>query len=643
MTDATRQPHLAGDARQWLTAQRRDAERDRDRWRIIEARWSWARLLVFVAAAATWFFFASALLVPVSASVCAALLFGWAVKRHLHARDRRELLDCTLLMCDEALRRCGGAVCLIRSADRPAATAHAALNLSSLLDSGRTWALSDQEREDLDLYAQPVGVFGLLNRTSTAGGARRLRDMLDNPCLDAQRIRVRQAAVRWLQDRPAERTRLMAAAARSRTENERLQRFAAAVYDSTPLELFAPTLVLRLWSLITAAATLLATGQIMVGNFTWVWLLAAALGANALILRKARKPLAEALARWHDVAWGARALLIAARQGAADLPDETDLAVLRARFADVITPGALPRIGRRAGWVEHGGVVHMIANGAVLFDLHVAEGVLKPAVAHRVRVLDAYAALGELEALCSLACFAYEQPCVCYPTPVEGPCVRIADGCHPLIRPERVVPNEVRLDADTRVWVVTGSNMAGKSTLLRMTGVNLLLAQVGGAVAAREMTFSPLRLITDLRARDSLAESESYFLAEVRHLKRMVLPEDDAAPLLGLIDEPFRGTNSLDQSAASVAVLRYLLKTPNLFLLATHDRHLTEVENGPAVRNVHFRENLSPSGMVFDYRVHEGPARTRNALRVLEHEGYPPSVLSDANAWLSEAPEARGE
>jgi DNA mismatch repair ATPase MutS len=194
----------------------------------------------------------------------------------------------------------------------------------------------------------------------------------------------------------------------------------------------------------------------------------------------------------------------------------------------------------------------------------------------------------------------------------------------------------MRLDSASRIWIVTGSNMAGKSTFLRMVGVNSLLAQIGATPTARGMRLTPLRLISDLRARDNLAQSESYFLSEVRHLRRMIAPPAGDEPVLGLIDEPFRGTNSQDQTAASVAVVRHLLACGHLFLLATHDRHLTTLADGRAAANFHFRENLGSDGLVFDYKLHVGPATTRNALRILEHEGYPESLLHDAHAWLEQ-------
>ncbi len=220
--------------------------------------------------------------------------------------------------------------------------------------------------------------------------------------------------------------------------------------------------------------------------------------------------------------------------------------------------------------------------------------------------------------------------------PVDATELRVTAGRHPLVSPERVVPNTAALSPTERLWVITGSNMAGKSTFLRMVGINVLLAQIGCVATADEMRWSPLRLITDLRARDNLADGESYFLAEVRHLRRMVLPPAGARPILGLIDEPFRGTNSHDQTAASVAVVQHLLGSDNLFLLATHDPHLTKLADGNSARNHHFRENLESAELVFDYSLHDGPALTRNALRILELEGYPAELVEAAHKWMGE-------
>jgi hypothetical protein len=584
-----------------------------------------------------WFAWGATPLIPGLLTVVAGLLFACAVRYHHRSRGERELRDGMLVMLDEALRRCGGKLELVRCAERPADVSDEALDLPSVLTPGPTWPLTDQERDDLDVFAEPIGLFGLLNRASNVLGARRLRDMLDHPCLSAERIAARQQAVRWLEEHPERRVRLMGAAARLRGEDQRLTGFVRAVHGARTLTLFLPVPVLRIWSLVTALLATVAMGYILLGHFHWSWLLAGVLAANGLILRRIGKTLTAALAPWWDVTSGVEGFLVAARQGAVDLPTEAELSKLRECFVAVVGPGYLPALCRRIGSAERGGGVHQALNHLALYDLHVAAGILKRAVPNREALLTGLAALADLEALASLACFAAEQPVICYPTSTDDHTLEITDGCHPLIAPKRVVPNSLVLNSGSRVWIITGPNLAGKSTFLRMVGLNALLAQLGSAAAAREMRWSPLRLMTDLQARDDLARDESYFLAEVRHLRRIVVPPAGDEILLGLIDEPFRGTNSQEQSAASVALLRYLLKSPNLVLLATHDRHLTELADGNAVRNFHYREDLTSDGLVFDYHLYEGPARTRNALRVLEREGYPAQVLEDAYEWLRES------
>jgi DNA mismatch repair ATPase MutS len=285
--------------------------------------------------------------------------------------------------------------------------------------------------------------------------------------------------------------------------------------------------------------------------------------------------------------------------------------------------------------------MHALFNAMFFYDLHVAASVLGCVVPNRERLTAGFAALADLEALLSLACFASESLTVggvSYPKFVDNKVIEIIGGKHPLIDVARVVPNDIHLTPKTRLWVVTGSNMAGKSTLLRMCGVNCLLAQIGTVVMAEAMTLCPVRLISDLQVRDNLADDESYFLAEVRHLRRMVVPESDGGHILGLMDEPFRGTNSAEQVAAALAVVEHLLKTPNFFLLATHEQQLTGLADKlDGAENRHFQENLSAEGLVYDYRLRPGPAVTRNALRVLQREGYPRELLDRAQEWLGTA------
>jgi len=338
-------------------------------------------------------------------------------------------------------------------------------------------------------------------------------------------------------------------------------------------------------------------------------------------------------------AGGPRRLKPAARRETEESDDA--LRTLRDAFAKTASTSVLSAIHGLVVWSQSAGMMHAVCNVVFFYDLHVADALMRRVCPNRGDLLRGLAALAELDALCGLACFAWEQPVSTYPEPATEHLLDIRGGRHPLISPDEVVPNDILLSQQTHVWIVTGSNMAGKSTLLRMAGASALLAQMGTAVTAEAMRFSPARLVSDLSVHDNLAKHESYFLAEVRHLKRMVAPPDGAHPILGLIDEPFRGTNSQEQVAAALAVTEHLIRSPGLFIVATHEHRLTELgddasESAPA-RNHHFRENLEAGGMIFDYKLHPGPAQTRNALRVLEKEEYPATILAAARKWLNDS------
>jgi hypothetical protein len=599
-----------------------------------EARASWSRLAIFGGIIAAWAIFWSQPWIAACVTLLGIVAFAIAVRLHHTARDEREHADRLLLMAEESGRRTGGTVTLIRACERPTDAAGIDGLLPALGDEGRFWQLTDQERDDLDLFARPVGIFGLLNRTSTSLGARRLRDMLDRPLLSADRIRARQAAVTWLTEQSAPRDGMMAGFAALRNEDKRVARMVEAIHAARALKLFAPIAVLRGWSIIGLLLTLLSLGMCLAGHWNWATLGGAVLTINLVLYVMMRGELTTCIEPWLDTSWAVRGFEIAARHAGASLPDKGELGALRSAFQAVAKPSCLPALHARVGWSESGGAMHILFNIVGFYDLHVASGLSACVVPHRTELLTAIAALGRLEALCSLACFAAEQPIRTTAEFSETREIEILGGVHPLVSPTHVISNDMRLDGARRIWIVTGSNMAGKSTFLRMVGVNALLAQIGTTPAARGMRLAPARLISDLRARDNLAESESYFLSEVRHLRRMIAPPAGDEPILGLIDEPFRGTNSQDQTAASVAVVRHLLASGHLFLLATHDRNLTTLADGSTAANFHFRENLGSDGLVFDYKLHDGPATTRNALRILEREGYPTSLLAEAHAWL---------
>jgi len=229
--------------------------------------------------------------------------------------------------------------------------------------------------------------------------------------------------------------------------------------------------------------------------------------------------------------------------------------------------------------------------------------------------------VGQLEALGSLAGFAWEHPDDVYPDIVEGEARFEAEGLgHPLMSEARCVRNDVALGGATRALIVSGSNMSGKSTLLRAVGVNAVLALAGAPVRATRLRLSRLSAGATLR-----------FYAELVRLRDLVRIADGPVPLLFLLDEILHGTNSHDRRLGAAAVVSGLVQRGAIGLVTTHDLALSEVADDPAVgaANVHFEDRLQDGQMVFDYRMRPGVVQTSNALALMRTLGLvgedPPS------------------
>ena len=232
--------------------------------------------------------------------------------------------------------------------------------------------------------------------------------------------------------------------------------------------------------------------------------------------------------------------------------------------------------------------------------------------------------VAELEVLCALAGYAWDHPDDPFPElSVEAGVFQAEGIAHPLLREEAAVRNDVALGAGTNLLIVSGSNMSGKSTLLRAIGLNAVLALAGGPVRARRLRLSPLSVAASIRVVDSLADGRSRFLAEITRLRRMMdLARGDRA-LLFLIDELLSGTNSHDRRIGAEAILRGLVDRGAIGLATTHDLALTAISEGlsPLVKNVHFADVMTDGSLVFDYRLHPGVVLRSNALELMRSVG----------------------
>ena len=233
-------------------------------------------------------------------------------------------------------------------------------------------------------------------------------------------------------------------------------------------------------------------------------------------------------------------------------------------------------------------------------------------------------AFGEFEALCALAGYAYEHPDDPFPEIVEAVTLLECDELrHPLLLRSACVPNSIRLGGELQLLLVSGSNMSGKSTLLRTVGINVVLAQAGGPVRATRMKLCVLAIGATLRVQDSLQAGVSRFYAEINRLHDTMSLTAGPMPVLFLLDEILHGTNSHDRAIGAEAVVRGLVDRGAIGLVTTHDLALARVAESlrPRALNVHFEDHLEAGRMTFDYRLRPGVVEKSNALELMRAVG----------------------
>jgi hypothetical protein len=293
--------------------------------------------------------------------------------------------------------------------------------------------------------------------------------------------------------------------------------------------------------------------------------------------------------------------------------------------------GASAAIGRLARFVEMHDWAHNILFGPIaamlMWNTHLAYAIERWRATHGVHVPDWLSTVGEFEALSSLAAYAYEHPDDPLPDVVEPSrsTSAIFEGealGHPLLPAAQTVRNDVRLGGETQLLVVSGSNMSGKSTLLRTVGINAVLALAGAPVRAQSLRISPLAIGATLRIQDSLQQGRSRFFAEITRI-REIADVAAAQPLLFLLDELFHGTNSHDRLVGATGVLRTLLDRGAIGLITTHDLALTAITRDLSNRaaNVHFEDAFDGAEMRFDYRMKTGPVTRSNAIALMRAVG----------------------
>ena len=270
-----------------------------------------------------------------------------------------------------------------------------------------------------------------------------------------------------------------------------------------------------------------------------------------------------------------------------------------------------------------------VINSILPWDMYYAKKMelLKPEL--KVRLEEWLSIFHELEALSSIANYAYLNPEYTFAEPIQESTQTVfkaTDMGHPLIPDHQKVTNNFEVTDKGQLFLITGSNMAGKSTFLRTLGLNLCLYFAGAPVNASIFETQLVRIFTSINVKDSLGDGLSHFYAEVRRLKRLLdeLNKDDSMPLFFFVDEIFKGTNNKERFLGSTAFLKEVASKKGIGLVSTHDLELAHLDKElPQLSNWHFEETVKDDKMYFEYKLKPGPCPTTNALRIMEIEGLP--------------------
>jgi len=485
-------------------------------------------------------------------------------------------------------------------------------------------------RDDHHLYANDLDLFGhgslfeLLSIARTRAGEARLASWLSAPATPPE-ILARQEAVAELTPSLDLREALSLAGAdvRAGVHGEELVAWAEAPALLTPP--WVRWLALALTAAMVATATVWLAGG---PELPLLIALGIQIGFAAPQQRRVERALHSAAAAARDLDILGHLLERLEREQFSALRLSSLRRSLDARDGRASSAiKALHRLVEMHDWQHN--LIFLMLSLPFMWGTHVAWAIEAWRRRHGRAIRGWLDAVAEFEALSSLSAYRFEHPDDPFPQIVGGdtsPAVAIFDGAslgHPLLPAARCVRNDVRLDGTQQLLVVSGSNMSGKSTLLRTVGINTVLALAGAPVRAASLRISPLAIGATLRIQDSLQEGRSRFYAEITRIRELADRAVGPTPLLFLLDEIFHGTNSHDRLIGASGVLRSLLERGAIGLVTTHDLALTAIVRALAPRavNVHFEDWFGGDEIRFDYLMKPGPVTRSNAIALMRAVG----------------------
>lgn len=474
--------------------------------------------------------------------------------------------------------------------------------------------------DDLDLFGEG-SLFELLAVTRTGIGRATLADWMKAPAAHSE-VLARQEAVAELRDRLELREAVQLAGAHSFSPCER--EIFSRWLESPPLPFPAWVRVVAGVLPLVWSGTAIAFAFGLASRGAGLEAAAAALAAEGVLAWRYRKRIRAVLG---DIGTPAIDLRIIRNLFKLTLNGNFASAKLKELVDALHASDALGEVGRleRLVWFLEWRQVDLFSGvfWALLWGTQFGMAIERWRRRHGASFGRGLSAIGEFEALTALACYSFEHPRDPFPVLTEGaPLLDAGQIGHPLLDESACQRNDVRLTRDRRLLIVSGSNMSGKSTLLRSTGVNVVLALMGAPVRASHMTVSNLRISASIRVQDSLLRGRSHFYAEVSKIRGSI-SRAESSPVLFLIDEILSGTNSRDRRIAAEAVIRALIARNAIGMITTHDLALTQIAliHELCAENMHFSDQTDSGGLEFDYRLRPGVLKESNALALIRTLG----------------------
>lgn len=476
---------------------------------------------------------------------------------------------------------------------------------------------------DLDVFG-PASLYQYLNRTCTGYGSEVLAKWLSDPYILSGRIRERQNAVKDLSARKSWRQSFMASGMGRSLTSDNIASISAWLQKETS----GPgSLLLRLAIWVLPAATILSlalTAASVIHYSVFVFLFLLNTFIIILNLKKSSAVHEELSGKFGYLSSLAKLINIVGEE-----KFDADLLILMKGNIEGDSGNAsvsLSDLGKiiRAFDSRLNILAAAFLEGVLLWDLHCIRRLDNWKREHRENFPAWLNNIGEIDALCSLGNYAHNNPGFAYPVvSAEGDQINARNLGHQLINSNVRVTNDFRFPGKGNIYIISGANMAGKSTFLRSVAINQILAMEGAPVCATEMSFTPVRLFTSMRTTDSLSSNESYFYAELKRLKTLweKLQLDENA--FFILDEILKGTNSDDKSLGSRLFLARLIELRGTGMIATHDTSLgtMEKEFPGRITNKCIEVEIDGENINFDYKLREGIASKRNAVLLMRQMG----------------------